>query len=210
MGRLEAEAVTADAIAIAALGILDQGGPEALSFRRVAASLGVSHTTVHRRSGNFEGLLDLCAEHLAAELPVLDAGLPWATATELRFIAFYNVLSAHPNLVALQRGHPWLGPTMMHRFAEPSVTASLAAGMQLSEVVRAHRILYMFTVGCALTSSTYDALSDRRSLAVLDPTEFPVLTRNMDALTDPASNSDTFTAGLHHLVRALDPGRASS
>jgi hypothetical protein len=114
------------------------------------------------------------------------------------------------SLVALQRGRPWLGPTMMGRFAEPTVTASLAAGMQLTEVVRAHRVLYMFTVGCALTSSTYDALSGRRSLAVLDPAEFPVLTRNRNDLIDPAPNSDTFAEGLGHLIRALDPMSAET
>lgn len=205
MSRLEAETVTDDAIAVAALGILDREGAEALSFRRVAAALGVSHTTIHRHSGNFAGLLALCAEHLAADLPVIDPGLPWSQATGLRFTALYNVLSTHSNLVALQRGRPWLGPTMMRRFAEPAVTASLAAGMQLPEVIRAHRVLYMFTVGCALTSSIYDALAGRRSLAALDPAEFPVLTSNMNDLIDPASNSDTFAEGLGHLIRALDP-----
>jgi AcrR family transcriptional regulator len=207
MDRPDTEAVTADAIAVAALGILDRDGAEALSFRRVATALGVSHTTVHRHCGNFDGLLDLCAEHLATGLPDVDPAIAWATATELRFTALYDILAAYSSLVALQRGRPWLGPQMMRRFSEPAVHASLATGMTFPEVVRAHRQLYMYTVGCALTSSSYDASAGRRALAVLDPAEFPVLTSHMNEFVDDASNAETFVEGLRHLTRALDPSR---
>ena len=66
------------AIAEAALRVLHEGGPHALSFRRVAALLGTSHMTVHRHCHNLEGLLDLCADHLAATLPEIDRTRPWS------------------------------------------------------------------------------------------------------------------------------------
>src|SRR5215469_15236819 len=99
--------LTPEAIAAAALDILDKEGPHALSFRRVGAVLGTSHTTVHRHCGSLEGLLDLCADHLAADLPHIEPTLSWAESTELRFTALYELWSAHSALVTLRRGRPW-------------------------------------------------------------------------------------------------------
>ncbi|MGW5699300.1 TetR/AcrR family transcriptional regulator, partial [Streptomyces asiaticus] len=61
-----ADQPTLEAIAEAALSVVDDEGPEALSFRRVAQLLGVSHATVFRRCGDFDGLVNACADRLAA------------------------------------------------------------------------------------------------------------------------------------------------
>ena len=191
---------------MAALDVLKREGPDQLSFRRVATLLRVSHTTVHRHCGSWEGLLDLCAEHLAAGLPPVDSRLPWATATEQRFLSLYEILAAHSALVILQRGKPWLGPTMMQRFSEPAFAASLATGMSVRDVIRAHRELYMFTVGCVLTSTTYDTKSGRKAVAALDPTDFPALATNINEFRDDPPDRETFLHGIRHLIAAWDPG----
>jgi AcrR family transcriptional regulator len=194
-----------DDIAVAALDLLDRSDDHELSFRLVAAELGTSHTTVHRHCGSFEGLLDICADHLAAGLPLVDASLPWAEATEQRFTALFDVLTAHPGLVVLRRGRPWLGEQMTRRFSEPSAAASLAAGMSVAEMAEAHRQLYMFTTGCALTYSTYDTRSGREALGALDPSEFPTIASNLHELVDESPIRGSFTKGLRHLVAALSP-----
>lgn len=98
-----------EAIARAALAILDADGPDALSFRRVGAALGTSHTTVHRHCGSLEGLLDLCADHLAGGLPSVEPGLDWAESTRQRFTALYELWTAHPALLTARRGLPGPG-----------------------------------------------------------------------------------------------------
>ena len=100
------ESLTPEAIAVAALDVLDKEGADALSFRRVGAVLGTSHTTIHRHCGSLEGLLDLCADHLAAGLPDIEPTLSWAESTELRFTALYELWSAHWALLMLRRGRP--------------------------------------------------------------------------------------------------------
>jgi AcrR family transcriptional regulator len=196
------------AIAEAALRVLHEGGPQALSFRRVAALLGTSHMTVHRHCHNVDGLLDLCADHLAATLPEIDPALPWAEATEQRFTGLYDLMSAHSSLVALQRGRPWLGLEMMSRFAEPALAASLAAGLTLDEMIRSHRTFYMFTVGCALTRDTYDVVRDRGALDELDPGLTPVLAASRDRIEVEHEPRHDYVRGLRALIAAAEPSGA--
>jgi AcrR family transcriptional regulator len=200
-------ALTDTAIAVAALAVLDRDGYQELSLRKVAAELGTSHTTVHRHCGTFDGLLDLCADHLAAELPLVEPTAPWIAAARTRFTALFESLIAHPGLVVLRRGRPWLGEQMMRRFSEPAMAASLAAGMSAAEMAEAHRELYMFTTGCALTYASYDTRSGRTALAVLDPAEFPTISAHLHELADDAPIRRSFELGLDRLLASLDPSR---
>jgi AcrR family transcriptional regulator len=197
--------LTPGAIAQAALRVLREGGPHALSFRRVAALLGTSHMTVHRRCHNLDGLLDLCAEHLAATLPAIDPRLPWAQATAERFTSLYDVLSANSALVALQQGRPWLGPEMTRRFSEPALASSLAAGLSLDQMIQTHRGLWSFTVGCALTVETYDVLGGRAALDDLDPNQTPLLTEHRERMTVDYVPREVFLRGIRALTAAADP-----
>ncbi len=87
----------------------------------------------------------------------------------------YGALSAHWGLAALQRGRPWMGPQMMRRFSEAVVAASVAAGFTPIEIARSHRELYVFTVGCALTHTTFGDGVSPSAIGSLDPVDFPSL-----------------------------------
>jgi AcrR family transcriptional regulator len=190
---------------VRALAVLDLEGPGALSFRRVASELGASHMAVHRRCGNFNGLLELCAEHLAARLPEIDSSLPWAISTELRFTALYEALSSHWGLVALQGGRPWMGPQMMRRFSEPAVAASIAAGFTPTEISESHHELYVFTVGCALTRTGFRHGINSAAISNLDPLDIPRLSEHWEDLTDDRSDHNLFLHGIRTLIASWDP-----
>jgi AcrR family transcriptional regulator len=194
--------VTPDAIATAALAILDEEGPGALSFRRVGAALATSHTTIHRHCGSLEGLLDLCADYLAAELPEAEPAWGWATATEFRFTTLYEIWTAHPALLALRGGRPWYGPAMLARFVEPALRSNLDAGMTPAQMMQTFRQMYLFTLGCSVTHAAYSARSARVIIASLDPAEFPVLTGQVNVIADGAAERDVFRLGLRNLIAA--------
>jgi AcrR family transcriptional regulator len=199
---VSARSVTPTAIAIAALAILDEEGPDALSFRRVGAALDTSHTTIHRHCGSFEGLLDLCADHLAGELPDIAPALDWATSTTLRFTAVYEIWTAHPALITLQRGRPWSGPRMLARFVEPALRANLDAGLTPGQMIQTFRQMYLFTLGCSMTHATYAARQARTIIAALDPEEFPVLTTYLNVVVGSVVERDVFRVGLRNLIAA--------
>ena len=198
-----------DDVARAALSVLRREGLTALSFRRVAPELGTSHMAVHRHCVNFDGMLEICAEYLAARLPEIDPSLPWPTSTELRFTALYETMSAHSGLVALLRGRPWMGPKMMRRFSEPAVAASLAAGLSPRQITECHRELFVFTVGCALTQSVIVDAPGTAAIEALKADEFPVIVEHREALMDDDhSDHAMFVHGLRTLIASWDPANA--
>ncbi|WP_432035162.1 TetR/AcrR family transcriptional regulator [Streptomyces cucumeris] len=202
----EAERPTLDTIADIALAVIDEDGPEALSFRAVAQRLGVSHATVFRRCGDLDGLLAACADRLAEKLPEVAADTDWATATETRFRALHALLCAHPGLAALRAGHAWFGPRLLGRLVEPQLAHSLAAGMAPKAAIETYRRMYLFTLGAVAFVDHGDdrsaAATARTAFAALDPEDFPVLTGHLDvilpALTDPVVYRD----GLRQLIDA--------
>ncbi len=196
-------------IAETALRIVDAEGPDALSFRALGVALQISHMAVHRRVGSLEKLLDLCVDHLAEKLPAIEPGTPWAQATEQRFAALYQTMAAHPGIVTLRRGRPWVSDQILARIVEPALADNRKAGMTRKEAVEAYRRMYLFTLGAA---AFVDHLNPREAqrltavaLAGLDPDQFPELTTGREAICNAVIDHDVYYIGLRQLIAANDP-----
>ncbi|GHE15240.1 TetR/AcrR family transcriptional regulator C-terminal domain-containing protein [Streptomyces alanosinicus] len=205
---------TPERIAEQALLIVDQDGPTALSFRTLAAALDISVASLQRRCTDLAGLLDLVTDHLAARLPEIEPGTDWASATEERFTALYELLTDHPGLVALRGDRPWLGPQLLKRLVEPQLADSLAAGMTPQEAIVTYRRLYLLTLGSASFVNHRDPkaaqATTRRALAALDPEEFPVLTAQLGAVLPAVVDHEVYYGALRQLIRAAAvPGQAA-
>ncbi|MEU2732893.1 TetR/AcrR family transcriptional regulator [Streptomyces griseoviridis] len=200
---------TPDRIAEAALLLVDEGGPEALTFRALAARLEISLASLQRRCTDLAGLLDLCTDHLAARLPDVPPGTDWATATETRFTALYRLLTAHPGLLALRGTRPWLGPHLLARLTEPQIAANLAAGLEPERAVTAYRRMYLLTLGSAGFVDHRDPratrAATRAALAALDPADFPALTGHPHAIVAAMTDHDVYHGALRQLIDAADP-----
>ncbi|MFI8100599.1 TetR/AcrR family transcriptional regulator [Streptomyces sp. NPDC086023] len=200
---------TPGAIAEAALRILDEDGPAALSFRSLADRLDVSHATVQRRCTDLAGLLDLCTDHLAARLPDVPPGTPWAEAAELRFTGLYALLTAHPGLLVLRGARPWLGRNLLARLVEPAIADSLAAGMTAPEAMTAYRRMYLLTLGSAAFVDHRDPRAateaSRAALAALDPADFPALSGHAAEMLPALTDHEVYYGALRQLIAAARP-----
>ncbi|MEV8531474.1 TetR/AcrR family transcriptional regulator [Streptomyces sp. NPDC051211] len=200
---------TPETIAVAALRLIDEEGPGALSFRTLADRLDVSHATVQRRCTDLAGLLDLCTEHLAGLLPEVPAGTGWAEATELRFTALYRLLTAHPGLLILRGGRPWMGRRLLARLVEPQIADSLAAGMAPEQAMTVYRRLYLLTLGSAAFVDHRDpaaaTAASRAALAALDPERFPALTGHTAALLPVLTDHEVYYGALRRLIEDARP-----
>ncbi|MEW2578387.1 TetR/AcrR family transcriptional regulator [Streptomyces syringium] len=200
---------TPELIAQAALQLIDEEGPHSLSFRSLADRLGVSHMTIHRRCGDLDGLLDLCVDHLAGQLPDIEPGVDWAQATEARFGSFYELLAAHRGLAALRGARPWLGPQILARLVEPALRDNLAVGMSPHEAIRAYRRMYLLTLGCSTFVDHQDpraaTAATRTALAGLDPEQFPTLTGNMEDVLSAMTDHEVYYGALRQLIAAAHP-----
>ncbi|KUM95740.1 hypothetical protein AQI95_43020 [Streptomyces yokosukanensis] len=202
---------TPERIAETALLIVDRDGPAALTLRTLAAALDISLASLQRRCTDIAGLLDLVTDHLAAQLPDIPSGTDWATATERRFTALYELLTAHPGLVALRGSRPWLSPRLLARLVEPQLADSIAAGMTPEDATVTYRRMYLLTLGSASFVDHRDPkaaqTSTRQALAALDPEEFPVLTGHLAAILPATVDHGVFYGALRQLVHAADPAR---
>ncbi|MFG2875632.1 TetR/AcrR family transcriptional regulator [Streptomyces sp. NPDC048337] len=205
---------TPEAIAVAALRLIDEEGPDRLSFRTLAERLGVSHATVQRRCTDLAGLLDLCTEHLAAQLPDIPAGTDWARATEQRFTALYRLLTAHPGLLVLRGGRPWLGRKLLARLVEPALADSVAAGMTVAEAMTVYRRMYLLTLGSAAfvdhRAPAAATAASRAAVAALDPAEFPVLSGGLADVLPPLTDHEVYYGALRQLIEAARPSGPTS
>ncbi|MER7846236.1 TetR/AcrR family transcriptional regulator C-terminal domain-containing protein [Kitasatospora sp. NPDC096077] len=197
--------LNATTIARAAIAMIDAGGPEALNFRALGDRLGVSHTTVHRRCGeSVTGLLDMCMDYLAGQLPEPQADATWPELAEQSFTALYELLAAHPGLVALRGARPWMGRQLLARLTEPVLAAGERAGMTPTNSVTAYRRLYLFTLGCAAFVNHADAAATRETtrqgLAVLPPDQFPFLAGHLESVLDVVTGHGVFHSGLRQLI----------
>ncbi|MGW1887827.1 TetR/AcrR family transcriptional regulator [Streptomyces sp. NPDC001970] len=205
---------TPERIAETALLLADEGGPEALTFRALAARLDISLASLQRRCTDLAGLLDLCTDHLAARLPDVGQDTDWATATETRFSALYRLLATHPGLLALRGTRPWLGPHLLARLVEPQLADSLAAGMTPEEAITAYRRMYLLTLGSASFVDHREPkaaqVATRTALAALDPEEFPALTGHLAAIVPTVTDDEVYYGGLRQLINAADPARTTT
>lgn len=197
---------TPERIAETALRIVDEDGPAALSFRTLAAALDISVAALQRRCTDLAGLLDLITDHLAARLPSIPADTDWASATEQRFTALYELLTAHPGLIVLRGARPWLGPQLLKRLAEPHMADSIKAGMTPEEAILTYRRLYLLTLGSASFVDHRDPKSaertTRQALAALDPEDFPHLTGNLSTIVRAVVDHEVYYGALRQLIDA--------
>lgn len=205
---------TPDRIAETALSLVGEAGPEALTFRALAARLGISLASLQRRCTDLAGLLDLCTDHLAARLPEIEPGTDWSAATERRFTALYRLLVARPGLLALRGARPWLGPHLLARLVEPQLADSLAAGMTPEEAITTYRRIYLLTLGSASFVDHRDPGATRAvtrtALASLDPQDYPALTGNVTAILPVLTDHEVYYGALRQLVRAAAPARTTT
>ncbi|MFJ3876516.1 TetR/AcrR family transcriptional regulator [Streptomyces sp. NPDC090077] len=200
---------TPEVIAVAALRILDEEGPGALSFRALAERLDVSHATVQRRCTDLAGLLDLCTDHLAGQLPEVPAGTGWDEACAQRFGALYRLLTAHPGLLALRGGRPWLGRQLLARLVEPALADGIAAGLTPAAAMTAYRRMYLLTLGSAAFVDHRDpagvTAASRAAIAALDPAAFPALTGALADVLPPLTDHEVYYGALRQLIEAARP-----
>ncbi|MFJ8330474.1 TetR/AcrR family transcriptional regulator [Streptomyces sp. NPDC094437] len=205
---------TPDRIAEAALLLVDEGGPDALTFRALAARLDIAVASLQRRCTDLAGLLDLCTDHLATRLPDVAPGTDWALATETRFTALYGVLTAHPGLLALRGTRPWLGPNLLAHLAEPQLADNIAVGMTPEEAIAAYRGMYLLTLGSAGFVDHRDPqgsrAASRLAIAALDPADFPVMTGHLNVIVAAMHDHDVYRGALRRLIDAAHPAASST
>jgi TetR/AcrR family transcriptional regulator, tetracycline repressor protein len=119
------ESVERERILVAARNLLEVGGPDALSMRRLASQLGVAHTAIYWHVGGRDDLIGAIVDEFIAELgEIKPKGRGPRQRTESIVRGIWNQVAQHPVLVSLALEHG--------RFATMWFPAQLALAREVS------------------------------------------------------------------------------
>lgn len=160
-------AVDVDALALAAVGILDEGGMSALTVRAAAAELGVAPASLYSRVRSVEDVLDLALDTaLAGDRAMQEAlGAPDAgrgIGLEALMALYFRHLRRHPWAPQVISERAPRGPHYL-RLSERMCVLLEQAGA--SDPLGAAYALSNFVIGSAATSS----IDEDEKLAPVDP-----------------------------------------
>ncbi|SCD91276.1 transcriptional regulator, TetR family [Streptomyces sp. BpilaLS-43] len=134
------------AVVRAALELLDEKGADGLSVRGVADRLGVRMNTVLWHAKTKARLLELMADAILAEVSCDGLPEPWELRVRELFHRYRRALLAHRDGARIVAGTYAAEPATL-RFAELTVEALLAGGLEEREAVWTVWTLVYFTLG---------------------------------------------------------------
>ena len=151
-GRSARTPLTRNGILQVALTIVDEGGPGALTFRRVADRLGVDPMAVYYHVPGKAELQDGVAELVMQGLGSLPAGGSWVERLRSSLIEYRRCVLAHPRAIALTLSRASL-PEPMLQAAELQLQALDDAGLDGPDADRWYRVLASYVNGFLATES---------------------------------------------------------
>ena len=206
--------ITREVVLAAALELIDAGGPDALTMRRLARALGRDPMILYRHAPNKAALLDGVAETVLAQLAVDAADPDWAA--QLRAVArHYRALAlAHPRVVPLLVTRPLATPLALRppgtlRPLEDILALLTRAGFSGPDALHIYRALFGFLHGHVLNElqelvekpeETDDLL--RLGLHRLPIGEFPLL-RSLAPVLAAYNGAAELERGLDILLTGL-------
>ena len=216
------ERLSREAVARAALDLVDAEGLEALTVRRLATSLGVTPMALYWHFKDKDALLDGVVEQLLSEvvLPDEDASAPWDGQLRGAFDALLAGLAAHPAVADLAKKRMLLNDPGRD-IAERILRLLRAGGYSPDQAAQlgVYSLLSMTSLvadepGLAVGASEEEREQEVRAkwaaLQALPPKRFPILIESADTLTDCSGSQQWLDFGLDTLmagIRAQAPGR---
>ena len=200
-------ALSPEAVARAALAVLDREGLDGLSMRRLAADLGVGTMTLY---GYFRGKGELL--DAVVDVAVEDFAPPAADGTfRERMTAYCEAVRAwlgrHPTLVALRGEAPITRPAAF-AVSEHGMRLLLEAGFPPAEAARAFRLLFVHVFGSSAYAPRAPEPPERRALEAalltLPEDEFPAMRTAAVGAADALGGDEQFAYGVDRILDGLE------
>ena len=178
-------ALSQDEILDAALGLLDEGGPDAASVRGIAARVGVAPNAVYTYFPGKAAVIKALVERLLGEVDhdvFADRSRPWRERVEALALDLRSHLSTHPGAVGLMIGGPMDGP---HALAlnEHLLEVLADAGLDRTEAARASYLLIVYVFGAIALE-----VADVHEAGPLPPESERIATRHVAFAATPVDH----------------------
>jgi AcrR family transcriptional regulator len=209
-------ALSREAIAGAALEIVDRDGLDALTMRSVAQALGTGAASLYAHVASKEELLELVIERVIGEVPIPEEPDPDRWQEQLKGLArsIRAVFSRHQDLARASFARIPLGENAL-RGSEQMIAIMRAGGLPDQVIAYACDLLALYVMAVCYEESVYsseatspeDVANFARELkgyfASLPPDRFPHVVSLAGPLTAGAEGDERFEFGLDVLLRGL-------
>jgi AcrR family transcriptional regulator len=199
--------LTREAIADAALEIVDGEGIGALTMRRLARALGTGTMTVYGYFGDKDELLDYALDRVARRFDFRRGDGPWRPRLRALIETMMRALTEHPSAVQIRGRRPILNPGAM-RAGEAGMEILREAGFDTAEAAAAWRLLFTFTFGYAAFSAAEPTAAQRAEwrteLSALPPEEYPVMATEAATVVSWMAGREPFEHGLELILDGLE------
>lgn len=145
--------VTRDEVLNAALTIIDEGGAEALSMRKLATALGIEAMSLYHHFPDKDAILNGVVERVFGEMHMTEP-FPedWMSMAEEMMVAFRRVLLEHPNAIALMARRP-LNTGVSADFVEAPLAVLAGSGLPPERIGQLYQSLVSYAFGHAFVAS---------------------------------------------------------
>lgn len=194
----------------AAVELVDEEGPEALSMRSLSQRLESGTATLYRHFSNRSELVSLVIDQILGEVDLAQdelAAMPWQQACISFAQHMFDALSRHGNVAPLLVEYTPIGPNALAN-RERCLAVLLGNGFSPAVAAHAYATLARYVLGFALqlAGATADGAQRDAELSAafhrLDPSRFPATVTVADDL--PVPLADEFAFGLRLIVAGLE------
>jgi len=193
----------------AARALVEAGGPDALSMRKVAAEVGVAPTAIYWHVGGRDALLGAVLDAMVADLPSPNA----EGSTPAERIAS---LAREMRAGALATGNTQLLARELGRTAELFLPAQVAlarelsaAGLHGAAAADATRALLFVVGGFVLLEDSYRSAGEARTPDLWRRVDDPLIDPELKgAMSRPTTPDALFEYTIEHLLAAILVGPA--
>lgn len=194
-------------IARAALELVDSGGIDQLSMRRLAEATGTKVMTLYSYVDGKDDVIDAMYELMLEEVELAPADADWRDWVRGSWTSYRMALLRHPEAAAAVARRPT--NTRSGRFAvtqEAAIGVFRRAGFSIEASVHAQRVLTAFVLGTVQVQSAWmiraQQLGDPAGIQI-PPGDFPHLMEAMEQVLVPDFDG-TFELGLELILSGLD------
>ena len=188
----------------AARALVEAGGPDALSMRKVAAEVGVAPTAIYWHVGGREALMGAVLDALVAELPspVAEGETPAARIASLaRHMRAEALATTNTQLLARELGRT----AELYLPAQVALAHELsAAGLHGAAAADAARAVLFVVGGFVLLEDSYRSGSAARTPDLWREIDDPLIDPELQAAMSRATTPDVlFEYTIEHLLSAI-------
>ncbi|WP_205471801.1 TetR/AcrR family transcriptional regulator [Nocardioides sp. SYSU D00038] len=209
------ERLSRTTVAAAALGMADAEGLDAVTVRRLSATLGVTPMALYWHFKDKDALLDGVVEAILAEVRLAepDDEAPWDEQLREVLDALVAALAAHPAAADLVRTRV-LGSEPGRVLTERVLTLLRRGGFstERSSQLAVHALLFMIGLVSGLPGQAVGASEEEREqevrtkwamLQALPPKRYPHIVESAASLTDCGSSTEWFEVGMDTLMAGI-------